>query len=1077
MKSKPMKSAILAAAMACAAIAPRAARATPEAAAAAGVDLMVAYVEATGAQYIDTGITASLGLKFEASFEWTGGAGDASLFGARTSSNRYYPIHWAGEVDWGWWMLGAGNIYTYPVEGSPTETASSTSGRPLIVWEKYRRYNVVADMAAGTQTITHNGKLIHVGSLYDATTPPALSMFLFGVNSSGSAAQFAKVHLYFFRIWQNGTLVRDYRPARQGSVYGLWEDCQGVFRASESSTPFAAAPAVTLDIPYCESTGAQFIGTGVNGGPGVKTEVVLEWVDGSLDGSVVGSKNAGNTRVYPVYGNQTHLCAGINSFIYIMQKGSGSKGQDYAVDERHTIVSDFGAASQTVDFDGVRLLERTETLADNGLPLFLFALNNEGTADAFSAVRIYSLKIWKDGTLVRDYRPARHGSVHGLWDACQSVFCNSESDTPFVVPTLDFKVPYCEATGAQYIDTGVTASLGLKFEASFAWTDGAVDESLFGARTSDNRYYPIHWAGNNAAGSWMLGAGGVYTYPVPGQPTETTNWQGTKIGWEKDRRYTAVADMAAGTQTITCDGTLIHVGSLYDVTTPPALSMFLFGVNSDGSAAQLARVRLYSLRIWQNDVLIRDYRPAREGTIYGLWEECQGVFCASASSKQFARGLRGVSGEPDYYAQWIASSGTTYIDTGIKGNPDVKAEATVSWTSTSGDRFILAAQKASDVRCNMIYQDGGRLAAGIISFDRCNIVDPTVSSTDSSQHVPIAARQTYTITADFQANAQSIVIDGGDYSSQTVFSRSVAMSATDLPLYIFARNNEGVADYFAAARVYAMKLWRNGVLVRDFVPGIRDGEGCLYDKVTGVCFLSANGAITSAAGLVGPPAGTPTRPKWELSFLGSEGNSYIDTGVIGNPNVKATATAAWTSTPGDRFILAAQKAGDVRCNMVYQDSGCLAAGVDSFERCNNTDPTVVPEHLAQRAAVAADQTYTITADFQANAQSIVIDGGAYSSQTVFSRTKAMADTDLPLYIFARNYIGTADNFAAARVYSLKIWRNGALVRNYVPVIADNGGPYLYDKVTRTFLQGATSGLWDVGEKGERYAQGLSVILR
>ena len=47
----------------------------------------------------------------------------------------------------------------------------------------------------------------------------------------------------------------------------------------------------------------------------------------------------------------------------------------------------------------------------------------------------------------------------------------------------------------------------------------------------------------------------------------------------------------------------------------------------------------------------------------------------------------------------------------------------------------------------------------------------------------------------------------------------------------------------------------------------------------------------------------------------------------------------------------------------------------------------------------------------------------------------------------------------------------------VPVIADNGGPYLYDKVTRTFLQGATSGLWDVGEKGERYAQGLSIILR
>ena len=1077
MKSNPMKSAVLAA-LAYTVIAPQTASATPEAAAAAGVDLMVAYCEATGAQYVDTGITASLGLKFEASFEWTGGAVDETLFGARTSSNRYFPVHWAGNVDWGYWMLGAGGTYTYPVEGSPTETTTSSSNIPKIDWATYRRYNVVADMAAGTQTITHNGKLIHVGSLYDATTPPAYSMFLFGVNNGGSAAQFAKARLYSFRIWQNGSLVRDYRPARQGSVYGLWEDCQGVFRASASSTPFAAAPAVALDIPYCESSGAQFIGTGINGGPGVKTEVVLEWVNGSLDGCVVGSKNAGNTRIYLVYGNQGHLCAGVNTFIYIKRSGSSGQGdgstiqdQPYFVDERHTIVSDFGAASQTVDFDGVRLLEKTETLADNGMPLFLYALNNAGVVDSFSAVRIYSLKIWKNGTLVRDYRPARHGSVAGLWDACQGVFCNSESSTPFAVPATDFAVPYCEATGAQYIDTGVTASLGLKFEASFAWTDGAVDESLFGARTSDNRYYPIHWAGADYAGFWMLGAGGVYKYPVDGSPSDVTDYNGglPKIAWEKNRRYTATADMAAGTQTITCDGTLIHVGSLYSATTPPALSMFLFGVNSGGTAAQLAKVRLYSLRIWRNGSLIRDYRPARQGTVYGLWEDCQGVFCASESSKQFARVLvRAIGGEPDYYAQWIASPGTTYINTDVKGNPDVKAETTVAWTSTSGDRFILAAQKSGTVRCNMIYQDSGHLTAGIISFDTCNIVDPTVSSNDSSQYVPVAAGQTYTITADFQANAQSIVIDGGDYSSQTVLSRSVAMSATDLPLYVFARNNSGTADYFAAARVYAMKLWRNGVLVRDFVPGIRDGEGCLYDKVTGVCFLSANGAITSAAGLVGPPAGTPTRPKWELSYFGSEGNSYIDTGVIGKPRTKAEATVTWTDTSRDRCVLGCRKDdGNTRFVLMYADQNAALFS---------------PHNYFWGPSISAGVTYDIVADFGASEQTGAVYRNGQLVGDVVSITGTAVDTGRTMYLFAANWKNAgAQLFAPARIHSLKIWQeeNGSLklVRHYVPVIADNGGPYLFDKVTRTFHQGATSGLWDIGEKGERYPLGTSIIVR
>lgn len=53
----------------------------------------------------------------------------------------------------------------------------------------------------------------------------------------------------------------------------------------------------------------------------------------------------------------------------------------------------------------------------------------------------------------------------------------------------------------------------------------------------------------------------------------------------------------------------------------------------------------------------------------------------------------------------------------------------------------------------------------------------------------------------------------------------------------------------------------------------------------------------------------------------------------------------------------------------------------------------------------------------------------------------------------------------------------ALQWHYVPVIADNGGPYLFDKVTRTFHQGATSGLWDVGEVGERIPQGMSIVIR
>ena len=50
------------------------------------------------------------------------------------------------------------------------------------------------------------------------------------------------------------------------------------------------------------------------------------------------------------------------------------------------------------------------------------------------------------------------------------------------------------------------------------------------------------------------------------------------------------------------------------------------------------------------------------------------------------------------------------------------------------------------------------------------------------------------------------------------------------------------------------------------------------------------------------------------------------------------------------------------------------------------------------------------------------------------------------------------------------------IPNYTPVIADNGGPCLYDKVAETFHLGATSGFWDVGEVGKQILQGAKISI-
>ena len=68
-------------------------------------------------------------------------------------------------------------------------------------------------------------------------------------------------------------------------------------------------------------------------------------------------------------------------------------------------------------------------------------------------------------------------------------------------------------------------------------------------------------------------------------------------------------------------------------------------------------------------------------------------------------------------------------------------------------------------------------------------------------------------------------------------------------------------------------------------------------------------------------------------------------------------------------------------------------------------------------------------------------------------------------------------YTKARVYSLKIWQNGALVHDYIPVLADDGNPYFYDKARKEFVQGTNAGLWDVGEVTGRVPLGFSISIR
>jgi hypothetical protein len=66
-------------------------------------------------------------------------------------------------------------------------------------------------------------------------------------------------------------------------------------------------------------------------------------------------------------------------------------------------------------------------------------------------------------------------------------------------------------------------------------------------------------------------------------------------------------------------------------------------------------------------------------------------------------------------------------------------------------------------------------------------------------------------------------------------------------------------------------------------------------------------------------------------------------------------------------------------------------------------------------------------------------------------------TAYEMYIFATNRAGAVNQPFVGKIYSCKVWDNGTLIRDYIPVLDWDNVPCLYDKVTRKLYYNAGTG--------------------
>ena len=153
------------------------------------------YVEFTGTQYIDTLIQANGTLKAEATFTMTSIPGTYwTMAGARNGSNNRCYLFGTGNNSayWGFGYIGTLKDSTIPVNADV-------------------KYHCSTTLAPGMQVLFVNDQLIttntEAGELATNTT-----IYIGGLHYSGSTNVLVSCKVYQFKIWQNGTLVRDFIP-------------------------------------------------------------------------------------------------------------------------------------------------------------------------------------------------------------------------------------------------------------------------------------------------------------------------------------------------------------------------------------------------------------------------------------------------------------------------------------------------------------------------------------------------------------------------------------------------------------------------------------------------------------------------------------------------------------------------------------------------------------------------------------------------------------------------------------------------------------------------------------------------
>ena len=278
-------------------------------------------------------------------------------------------------------------------------------------------------------------------------------------------------------------------------------------------------------------------------------------------------------------------------------------------------------------------------------PIVLFgsAKDAAGTGEQWSYARIFSAKFYEGDNPdpVKEFIPFSNHGVVGFKETVSGTFYPTAGMAGGgAIASTGQTDAYLESAGTACLNLGYKANMKTRIEMDFM-SLGSNSKCLCGAWTGGDLRYTF-WS--NGSGKWAF----IFHGKNSSDPQYVTDL------YEDQERHTVVMDMKSQRMSVVTGGvtnwTKSATADTFNATDESSYPMGLFGHISNAAGTTYgmqAKMCVYSVRIYEDDVLKHEFLPCKDGATVSLYDTVDKTCAAraKASDPWPVIGGKGVEGE------------------------------------------------------------------------------------------------------------------------------------------------------------------------------------------------------------------------------------------------------------------------------------------------------------------------------------------------------------------------------------------------------------------------------------------------